>query len=99
MATRAAKAYEVQDKDVIFTKLQRELTRAREDARGEAIQADYARLPVTDPARMAHDAMGPTTALITLPNARSRFSPRELRGTFVTLFGTADPPYRCDWRF
>ena len=40
---------------------------------------------------MAHDAMGPTTALITLPNARSRFSPRELTGTFVTLFGIADP--------
>ena len=67
------------------------MTRAREDARSEAIQADYARLPVTDPARMAHDAMGPTTGLITLPNARTRLSPRELTGTFVTLFGTADP--------
>ena len=35
--------------------------------------------------------MGRTTALITLPNAQSCWSTRELVGDFVTLFGTADP--------
>ena len=72
-------------------KVQRGVTREREDARGEDIRERYARLPETDPARLAFKAMGRTTALITLPNAKNCRSPRELVGDFVTLFGTADP--------
>ena len=72
-------------------KVQRGVTREREDARGEAICERYARLSETDPARLAFKAMGRTTALITLPNAKNCRSPQELVGDFVTLFGTADP--------
>ena len=53
------------DQDVVFAKLQRELTREREAVRGEAVAARYARLPQDDPARLAYKARGPTTALIT----------------------------------
>ena len=79
------------DQDVVFAKLQRELTREREEARSEAVAARYARLPQDDPARLAYKARGPTTALITLPNKLNCRSPRELVGDFVSLFGTADP--------
>ena len=79
------------DQDVVFAKLQRELTREREAVRGEAVAARYALLPQDDPARMAYKARGSTTALITLPNKLNCRSPRELVGDFVSLFGTADP--------
>lgn len=38
------------DKDVIFMKVQREVTKARENARDEDIRAAYARLSAKDPA-------------------------------------------------
>ena len=79
------------DQDVVFAKLQRELTREREEVRGEAVAARYALLPQDDPARVAYKARGSTTALITLPNKLNCRSPRELVGDFVSLFGTADP--------
>jgi hypothetical protein len=79
------------DQDVIFTKLQRELTHAREDVREEALRALFALVPDGDPARMAFKGRGPTTALITLPNKDNARSPREVTGDFVTIFGTADP--------
>ena len=37
------------DKDVIFMKVQHELTRAREDVRSEDIRACYEGLPASDP--------------------------------------------------
>ena len=75
-------------------KVQRGVTREREDALGEAICERYSLLSETDPARLAFKAMGRTAALITLPNAKNCQSPRELGGDFVTLFGTADPELR-----
>ena len=40
------------DKDVIFMKVQHELTRAREDVRGGDIRACYEGLPANDPASL-----------------------------------------------
>ena len=76
---------------VIFMKVQREVTKARENARGEDIRAAYARLSAKDPASLAYRAGGSMTGLITLPHVRSRFSPREITSVLATLYGTADP--------
>ena len=44
------------NKDVILTKLQRELTRAREDKRSDVNRTRYERLQEDDPARLAYKA-------------------------------------------
>ena len=79
------------DRDVVFTKLQRAVTGAREGKRREDIERLYATTPLNDPANLAFRAGGPTLALVSLPNSQNRRSPRELVGDIVTLYGTADP--------
>jgi hypothetical protein len=79
------------DGDVVFMRVQREVTRVREDLKFEALGARFALLPHNDPGRMAFKARPPSVALISLPSASLSLSPRELTSLLSVLFGVADP--------
>ena len=79
------------DSDVIFTKLQREVTRARENFRHEDLGKRFALLPRADPGRVAFKANAPSVSFISLPSADLGFSPRELTTALALSFGVPDP--------